>query len=82
MIYIFSKKEGFHRGGVRHPLGLTKYADETFSKEQMEKFQKEPMLTVEIIKDGPEPKEEERTPEIKKQPEKGETANNAKKKST
>ncbi len=52
MILIASKKDGFHRGGIRHPLGVTKYPDGTFTDEQMEKFKREPMLFIEIVPDS------------------------------
>lgn len=94
MIFIASKRDGFYRGGVRHPLGLTKYPDGTFTDAQMEKFKREPMLFVEIVADikadaGGEVKtmdpkadvvEETKQPDSKKTPEKGESASNAKKK--
>lgn len=94
MIFIASKRDGFHRGGVRHPLGITKYPDGTFTEQQMDKIKREPMLTVEYITDDKakasgevkppdtkaETSQETKTPDSKKAPEKGENASNAKKK--
>lgn len=46
MITITSRKHGFRRCGVAHPKGPTLYEDGTFTPEQIEAMQAEPMLTV------------------------------------
>ena len=56
MIRITSRKDGFIRGGVRHPAEPTAYPDKFFGKAQLEAIEAEPMLVVEHI-DGPAPGE-------------------------
>lgn len=60
MITITSKKEGFRRCGVAHPAGPTDYEDGSFTKEQVETMQADPMLVVvvgPIGKKGKKPEE-------------------------
>jgi hypothetical protein len=51
MIRITSRIDGFRRCGVAHPKAATEYADDRFSKKELEALQAEPMLTVEIVGD-------------------------------
>lgn len=46
MITITSKKAGFRRCGIAHPDLASSYEDDSFTPEQLEILQAEPMLTV------------------------------------
>lgn len=46
MISITSRQDGFRRAGMAHPLGETKYPDDSFTDEQLETLEEEPMLVV------------------------------------
>ena len=46
MIIITSKKAGFRRCGIAHPVEPTEYPDGTFTPEQIEALHAEPMLVV------------------------------------
>lgn len=50
MIRITSIKDGFRRCGVAHPKKPTEYPDDRFSKKELDIFNDEPMLFVEVIK--------------------------------
>lgn len=43
---IYSKREGFRRCGMAHPVGPVIHPDGTFTPEQVERLKKEPMLIV------------------------------------
>lgn len=58
MVRITSKQDGFRRCGVAHPSGPTDYPDGTFTTDQLQQLQNEPMLVVEIIKAKEEKKTE------------------------
>lgn len=45
-IQIVSKKDGFRRCGIPHPSSPTTYADDRFTKEELEILKNEPMLIV------------------------------------
>lgn len=53
MITITSKQAGFRRCGVTHPATATEYADDRFTKDELQVLQAEPMLTVVVSKDEP-----------------------------
>ena len=55
MIRITSKKDNFARCGIRHPAKPTEYPDARFTSEELERLKAEPMLVVEIFKDGDSP---------------------------
>lgn len=63
MIRIISKKDGFRRCGVAHPEKPTDYPAGRFSKEELKRLKKEPML---IVQELPEP-EGKKEPGTKKQ---------------
>lgn len=48
MIIITSKKDGFRRCGVAHPMAPTMYEDGSFTPDQINELQAEPMLTVQF----------------------------------
>lgn len=50
MIIIRSRKEGFRRCGIAHTQDPVEYADDHFSKEELETLESEEMLIV--TKDG------------------------------
>jgi len=52
MIRITAKQDGFRRCGIAHPKGATEYPDATFTKNQMDQLQAEPMLVVEVVPTG------------------------------
>ena len=49
MLRITSKKEGFRRCGIAHPMAAVEYNDDQFTQEQLACLQAEPMLVVEEI---------------------------------
>ncbi len=49
-IRITSKENGFRRAGIAHSSKATEYADDFFSKEQLEALIAEKMLVVEVLK--------------------------------
>jgi len=49
MIRIRSKQDGFRRCGVAHPATTVDHPDGTFTPDQVELLQTEPMLMVEIV---------------------------------
>jgi len=52
MVIITSKQDGFRRCGVAHPSGPAEYPNGTFTDEQLQQLQDEPMLLVEVVEDG------------------------------
>lgn len=59
MIRITSKKDGFRRGGVAHPVTPTEYPDDFFTKKQLQQIKEESMLVVQFVKDKEEKKKDE-----------------------
>lgn len=51
MIRIKSKRAGFRRCRVAHPADWTEYPDDRFTDAEIETFQAEPMLSVEIVEE-------------------------------
>ena len=52
MIRISSRKDGFRRCGIAHPVGVTEYADDRFTDEELKRLKSEPMLVVAVIAAG------------------------------
>lgn len=49
VIRITAQRDGFRRAGVAHPKGPTDYAVDHFTREQLEAFLAEPMLSVQPV---------------------------------
>lgn len=48
MIRIRSKKAGFRRCGIAHPVEWVEHPDDAFTPDQIERLTAEPMLQVEV----------------------------------
>ncbi len=55
MIRITCKQDGLWRAGIRHARGATEYPDDAFDEGQLALLVAEPLLTVEVVDDGPQP---------------------------
>ncbi|WP_199052941.1 HI1506-related protein [Aquitalea sp. ASV15] len=51
MIRITALDDGFRRAGMAHSATPTEHPDDTFSQEQLQELQAEPLLLVEVLPD-------------------------------
>ncbi|WP_153013322.1 HI1506-related protein [Aquitalea pelogenes] len=51
MIRITARDDGFRRAGMAHSATPTEHPDETFTPEQLQELQAEPLLVVEVLPD-------------------------------
>ena len=51
-VRVASRRDGFRRAGMAHPLGPVEHPAGTFSPEQLEALMRDPMLIVDTFDDG------------------------------